>query len=281
MNDNQRNFQKQMDAVLGSMDPKVLYCNPDEFWLIRQPYEDVEIYAYQNCLKNTAIALPLAVGLHSGTYRKFPITKDGNTYKVPYVIHCLFVARMLADLRIPLCHEEEDILLAACLCHDMVEDLDFENGGKELYEKYGLDPRVYEVVRKVSKRSDFTLEEEQAFFDAIKKDRLSLLVKLSDRGHNVEDLYNRPLWKIHEYIEETHKYFIPMAEYGMVNYPELVKPIAILLDKMLQLTRVSEVLCARHEKRLESLESEHIRLQEENRQLRARWQALWKGGRNG
>lgn len=281
MTERQNRFRLQIEEALGKIDPQILASDPNEFWLIRSPYESIEFYAYENCLRNTAIALPLAVGLHSGTYRKFPVTKNGTSYKVPYVIHCLLVARMLADLQMPMSFEDIDILLASCLCHDMIEDLSFENGGKELHEKFGLDPRVYEVVKKVSKRKDFTEEEERAFFDAIQNDRIALLVKLSDRGHNVEDLYNRPVWKIHEYIGETRKYFIPMAEFGLVAYPEIVKPIAILLDKMVQLTQVAEVLSDRHVQLIESLEKEYAALKAENDELRARWKALWKGGRNG
>lgn len=277
MNTRQAQFRAQVKAALEKIDPETLAYDQDEFWMLQSPYEYIEFYAYRQGLYNTALALPLARGLHNGTHRKFTVLRDGVAYRQPYLIHCLLVCRMLLDLHSPLPREEEDILLAAALCHDMIEDIPFEQGGQELTTRFGLDPRVYQTVKLVSKRKDFTPAEEQAHFDAIAANPLSLLVKLSDRSHNVEDLYNRPAWKVHEYIGETEKYFMPMCEYGLAHYPTLSKSIEILQDKIISLTRASRILVDRCEEREGQLRAQLQALQLENDRLRAEYRALWEG----
>lgn len=277
MTKEQLDFQKRIRSILSEIGPETFVYDDREYWMIQQPYEYIEFYAAEQCLVNTSIALPLARGIHNGSHRKSTITRDGNSYKLPYVIHCLLVCRMLIDLHLPLSHEEEDWVLASALCHDMVEDIPFPHHGKELYELYHLDKRVYETVKKVSKRKDFTLEEEQAHFRGIQEDKLALLVKLADRGNNVEDLYNMSVWKIHEYIGETRKYFIPMSHYGIEHYPDVVNAIHILLDKMELLTSVAEIMVDRFEEKRMQLTEQIKHLRVENDALRAEWKALWEG----
>lgn len=240
------------------------------------PYEYIAHYAAENHLLNTAIALPLSRGLHDGTHRKSSIVRGGISYRLPYVFHCLIVCRMLVDLNVPLPREEEDILLASALCHDMVEDIPFEDGGRELHTLYGLDPRVYETVKLVSKRKDFTQAEEAAHFQAIAENKLALLIKLSDRGHNVEDLYNMTVWKVHEYVAETEKYIQPIGKFGLAHYPELAKTIMVLMDKIALLTNAARILVDRFEIRQQSLTEQLHALRIENEQLRRAYEAQQK-----
>lgn len=267
-------FHQEIQAVLDEIGPEVLAYDKDEYWMIRGPYETIGFYAMFHELRNTAIALALARGLHNGSHRKSSITKNGKAHRLPYVIHCLLVCRMLVDLHLPLPKEEEDIVLAAALCHDMIEDIPFENGGWELVTKYHLDPRVYETVKQVSKRRDFTPEEEAAFFRGIQEHPFALLVKLSDRSNNVEDMYNMSAWKVHEYIGETEKFFHPMAIYGMAHYPGLIGPLEILRDKILCLTQISQILVDRCEARTQELRRELEILQNENELLRGELRTL-------
>lgn len=269
-------FRKKVGMVLDEIGTEVLSYKEDEFWIYQSPYESIEFYAVENQLFNTAIALPLARGIHNGTYRKSTIQREGNTYRLPYVIHCLLVCRMLSEMQIDLSREEEDIMLAAALCHDMIEDVPFPNHGVELYTTYHLDKRVYDTVKLVSKRKDFTEEEEKAHFHGIESDKLALLVKLSDRGNNVEDLYNRSVWKVHEYVGETRRFFLPMCEYGIEHYTELIPAIEILQDKMVTLTQAAEILVDRYDAREQELKKQIESLRAENEQLRIQWKQLWK-----
>lgn len=270
-------FRKKINAALAELDPELLAYDESEFWMIKWPYEYIEYYVHENGLRNTAIALPLARGIHNGTHRKSSIVKNGVSYKLPYVIHCLLVCRMLVDVKLPLSKEEEDIVLAASLCHDMIEDIPFPNSGRELVTDYGLDERVYETVKLVSKRRDFTPEEEREFFRKINENKLALLVKLSDRSHNVEDLYNMSAWKVHEYIGETRSFFMPMCEYSLANYPELEKIIEIFQDKIVSLTQAAEIMVDRCEAREKELLAELNRLKDENAELHRIYNELWKG----
>lgn len=274
--EDRKEFQRRVRAALDEIGPETLEWDESEFWMVQAPYEYIEFYAVENRLWNTAIALPLSRGLHNGVHRKSSITRNGQSYRLPYLIHPLMVCRMLVDLHIPLSREEEDIMLAASLCHDMIEDLDFRYHGTELYNKYHLDPRVYEIVKKLSKRKDFTDEEEQAFFRHIQEDPLALLIKLSDRGNNVEDLYNMSSWKVHEYVGETRRLFFPMYDYASSCYKELRPTLDVLQDKIVTLTKCAEVLVDRCDAREAELVQQVQDLQEENERLRARWQKLWK-----
>lgn len=269
-------FRGKVETYLQGLDQEALAYNKDEYWMIFSVYEFLEYYSFENQLWNTCIALPLARGIHDGTYRKSTIIKNGSTYRLPYVIHCLLVCRMLADLNIPITKEEEDILLAAALCHDMIEDIPFPNQGRELTEEYHLDPRVYETVKLVSKRKDFTEAEEIEHFQKIQENRLALLVKLSDRSHNVEDLYNMSVSKVHEYVEETNRFILPMCEYGFAHYPELRTALGILRDKILCLTEAAEVMVDRYEERERELRKQLKALRVENAKLFETLNELWE-----
>lgn len=272
-------FKKRVSDALSRIDPDVLNYHEDEFWMIRIPYDYIEYYAQKNRLFNTAVALPLARGLHDGTYRKLPIMRNGVAHKPPYMIHCLIVCRMLADLWLPITREEEDILLASALCHDMIEDIPFERHGMELTEKFHLDPRVYETVKLVSKRKDFTLEEEQAYFRGIEENRLALLIKLSDRGHNVTDLFNMSARKIQEYIGETRTYFLPMCDYARRHYPDLTDVIEIMQDQLICLTKTVKRTTEKHERLKQEMEAELLTLRSENEELRAKLARVREGAR--
>lgn len=266
----------RVNGHLNMMDPTKLLYNENEYWLIQGTYEYLECYAVDHRLQNMFLALPLVRGLHNGVYRKFGVEKGGEMHRLPYVIHCLLVCRMLVDIHPALSSEDQDCLLAAALCHDLIEDIAFEHGGKELITEFHLDPRVYEIVKLVSKRSDFTIEEERQFFDKIQKNPLALLLKLADRGNNVEDLYNMSRKKLEEYLEETEKYFLPMSDYGIDNYPELSIAIHILRDKITILTTVSKVMITKLEARNQILRNQRNQLKLENMKLREEWKRLWE-----
>lgn len=268
-------FRKKVEDYIASLDEHTFAYNKDEYWMIFSAYEFLEYYSFENRLWNTCIALPLARGLHDGTYRRATITKHGSTYRLPYVIHCLRVCKMLADINIPISKEDEDILLAAALCHDMIEDLNFENGGKELVDEYGLDPRVYETVLLVTKRSGLNEQEKFEHFGQIQENKLALLVKLSDRSHNVEDLYNMSVEKFYDYLDETNRFILPMCEYGFEHYPELGNALAILKDKISCLTVTAKVMMDSYEKRDSELRKQLKELRAENKKLFEEMNQLW------
>ena len=267
-------FRCRVADALQDISPRRLAYDENDFSLIRSPYEFIEFYAEDRRLFNTAVALPIARGLHNGSYRKSPVIRGGREYRMPYFVHPLMVCRKLIDIQLPLSREDEDILLASALCHDLIEDIPFENGGLEIMSEFHLSERVYSTVKKLSKRRDFTPEEEHAFFRTIAEDPLALIIKLSDRGNNVEDMYNMSAAKVHEYVDETRRLFFPMCDYGIDTYPELHAALEILRDKIISLTEAAEVLVDRYSRREDSLRRELQALQLENKLLHEKFMAL-------
>lgn len=262
-------FMTKVKEILQTIDPEILAYNKDEFWLYERHYDYIKRYAAERRLISTAVALPLVRGLHNNSYRKSSVVKDGVSYRLPYVIHCLQVCCMLIDLQLPLSPEEEDIVLASSLCHDLIEDIPFKNGGTEIYTDYHLTEEVYKTVLTLSKRKDFTEEEHRAYFRNIQQNPLALLVKLADRGNNVEDLYNMSIWKVHEYVQETRERIFPMCTYARRNFPQLIVAFTILQDKMRNLTEIGEILVNRYEEQEKRMVSRLEELQEENLKLRS------------
>ena len=78
---------------------------------------------------------------------------------------------------------------------------------------------------------------------------LGISIKLSDRSHNVEDLYNMSPNKLHKYIAETRKYIYSLAEYGKRYYPEYSNAFYILKNKIVSLTEASEAIIDIFEKK--------------------------------
>lgn len=267
-------FMQKIKELMDDIDPEVLSYYEDEFWLYERYYDYVKRYAAERRLYYTAVALPLVRGLHNGIYRKSSIVKDGVSYRLPYVIHCLKVCSTLIDLQLPLPTEQEDVVLASALCHDLIEDVPFPNGGKELYTDFHLTEEIYQTVLTLSKKKDCSEEEHQAYFKRIKENPLALLVKLSDRGNNVEDLYNMKIWKVHEYVQETRDCIFPMCSYAIRHYPNLVSSFIILQDKMKNLTEIAEILVNRYEEQEAKLLGYLAELQEENLELRKTMLAL-------
>lgn len=84
------------------------------------------------------------------------------------------------------------------------------------------------------------------------------------------------VWKVHEYIDETKRFFLPMCSYGRKHYPELLPTIELLQDKIISLTQASVILVDRYDTRERQLQQELQQLQEENARLKSIFDRLWK-----
>lgn len=218
--------------------------NVEEEFLYNNTYLFIKGHATGLELNQTLKALPLARCLHNGQYRKSCITVNGKEYKLPYLLHVLKVCSTLISLKLPLEKDELDILLAASLLHDVLEDCkeNFPDGGNELVVRYGFSPEVYSIVKSVSKLSGLNEEQLNDYFNNIKRNKLSLLIKLADRSHNVEDLYNMKPEKLHKYVLETRTWIYSLATYGKACYPEISNGLNILKSKIVSLTECTETI---------------------------------------
>ncbi len=144
----------------------------------------------------------------------FAFEAHGNQWRRsgdPYIMHPCSVARILA--------EELDIrnpeILAAALLHDTVEDVE-EVTGEVLREKFG--PTVEAIVEGCTKVTHYT-GDRQTFKKLVHRKIFSgaaarlevMIVKLSDRLHNLRTLSSMPKHKRQKIADETLDIYAPLA----------------------------------------------------------------------
>jgi len=126
-----------------------------------------------------------------------------------YIEHPLSVARIIAELGL------DDVTIAAALLHDAVEDTSVTI--EEIRSSFGNE--VGDIVDGVTKleRIRFDSREEQQaatmrkMLVAMAKDLRVLLIKLSDRLHNMRTIASMPVWKQHRTAQETLEIYAPLA----------------------------------------------------------------------
>jgi len=157
-----------------------------------------------------------AAAAHEGQFRK-----SGD----PYVTHPLAVATIVADLGL-----DEDTV-AAALLHDAVEDTLVDLDG--LRDEFN--PVVASIVDGVTKleRLDFeTKEAQQAatirkMLVAVAEDLRVLIIKLSDRLHNMRTIAAMPEWKQQRTARETLDVYAPLAHrFGMQDMKQQLEDLA-------------------------------------------------------
>ncbi len=155
------------------------------------PNYDIELIAH---------AYDVAEEMHRGQIRK-----SGE----PYLIHPMAVAEILADLGM----DEETIV--AGLLHDVVEDTSYTE--EEMIVDFGNDvAMLVDGVTKLASLKFESKEERQAenlrkMFLAMSKDIRVLIIKLSDRLHNLRTINYMTHDKIIEKCRETIDIYAPLA----------------------------------------------------------------------
>jgi len=145
-------------------------------------------------------AYDIAEEMHRGQLRK-----SGE----PYLIHPLNVAEILAEFGM----DEETII--AGLLHDVVEDTPYTN--EELRADFGAEVELLvDGVTKLGSLKFESKEERQAenlrkMFLAMSKDIRVLIIKLSDRLHNLRTINYMSHDKIIEKCRETLDIYAPLA----------------------------------------------------------------------
>lgn len=149
----------------------------------------------------------------------------------PYINHCIAVAQILADLRVPA------VVVAAGLLHDSVEDtpVGIEDIEREFGEEIAklvdgvtkLDtlPRVSrsdtgaispqdeqtERARERSRKAELANETLRKTFLAMGEDVRVVIIKLADRLHNMRTLGYMPEDKRRRIAKQTQEIFAPLA----------------------------------------------------------------------
>ena len=236
-----------------------------EEYLYSKPYLFIKGLAVGCKYTNTLKALPLARRFHNGQHRKGTVNVNGQDVHLPYVLHVLKVCSTLIALDLPMSHDELDILYTCAILHDSIEDAEqyFPKGGIELVTDYGFPKEVPEIITLLSKHSGADEFELSEYFNKIKKNKIALLIKMADRSHNVEDLYNMKIEKLHKYVKETRDYIYPLASYAKQNYPELSNGATVLKSKIVSLTEQAETIVDMYEEKIREKDAEIEQLKAE------------------
>ena len=168
------------------------------------------------------------IGLIESAYNKAEQMHEGQLRKSgePYIIHPVEVAKILADLGM------DDRTLAAGLLHDAVEDTPYSL--EDLQRDFGSE--VAFLVNGVTKLGSLIFEskeERQAenlrkMFLAISKDIRVLIIKLSDRLHNLRTINYMNHDQIIDKCRETLEIYAPLASrLGMYTIKFELEDIAL------------------------------------------------------
>ena len=184
-------------------DPKELLSDIPDFndnFTIEKIIEKILTDDKQYDLSKIISAYEFAAKAHEGQVRS-----SGQ----PYITHPLAVAYTLLELGM-----DTDTICAALL-HDVVEDTDATLD--DLKKRFGQDVALLvDGVTKLSKIPTSTKEEQQAenirkILLAMSQDIRVMIIKLSDRLHNMRTLKYRPLEKQRNTALETMNIYAPIA----------------------------------------------------------------------
>ena len=159
-------------------------------------------------------AISIAIKLHAGQKRK----AGGD-----YVEHPMKVCSHLVALKI-----YDESILTAALLHDVIEDCSVS--ADDLLGKYGFTSEIVELVVLLSKSKDNPVF---PYYHAIENDIKAILLKLSDRRHNVSTMSGAfSLAKMKDYIEETNEYILPLCKHAINYFPEYSDEVIVMRDEI-------------------------------------------------
>lgn len=261
-------FQEKIAAAMKEIGEEAFVYDAEETAPHQDLYDFIDNYAKEHQLYYTSIALPLVRGLMSRPTELISMNIEGITRYRGHYPHCLSVCKLLVSLVLPLENEEEDIALAAALCHVLPNKIEFKNLRKELEETYLMDPRIGEIIALITDDQDLTAMGQKLFFDHIQANKLALVVLLSDRANLIRQLYTMDIWTANQYIYETRTYFFPMCIYAKEHYPDIMPTVNVLMEKVRTMVDACAILLQRYETKEMELTQDIITLKEENSRLR-------------
>lgn len=125
-------------------------------------------------------------------------------------------------------------MFAAAILHDIIEDCNVSQNGKELIKDYLLDEEVVEIVKILSKppkRKKFPWDKvynPEEYFMNISHNWKATLIKIADRANNCSTMQIFKEERMKKYILETQKYIYPLCSEGKIKHPEFSNTITIM-----------------------------------------------------
>ena len=137
-----------------------------------------------------------------------------------------------------------DILCAAAILHDSIED-SANNLAKDTFVKeYGLYEKVFEYVSILTKPKNYkeTDPKQEHYFNGIKSTADTTILKLADRVDNMStiDVFTKERMK--KYVNETKELIYPLCKFGKSHYPQLSNAITIIKYRIVSICEAIDTL---------------------------------------
>ncbi|MBO4568641.1 MAG: HD domain-containing protein, partial [Candidatus Methanomethylophilaceae archaeon] len=153
----------------------------------------------------------------------------------PYILHPLNVAQILVREMM----QKDAAIIAAALLHDVVEDTAIT--AEDIRDRFGED--VAFLVKAVTKPNKKQVDNYQHILGSVKGDIRVLLLKLSDRLHNMRTLSSlkpQKRWKI---ASETRFFYAPLAgRLGLFSLKVELENLAFQFLNPQEYCRLNELL---------------------------------------
>lgn len=166
----------------------------------------------------------------------------------PYIEHCLETARLLVEMKMDI------TTIAAALLHDVVEDTGITVD--EVKDTFGEEiAQLVDGVTKISELKFQSQEEQQAetfrkMLFSMAKDLRVLLIKLSDRLHNMRTIEYLPKTKARRIALETRDVYAPLANrFGIAKIKWELEDLAFKTLDPAEYNRLSKQISDRREQR--------------------------------
>jgi GTP pyrophosphokinase len=216
----------------------------------------------------------------------------------PYINHCLAVASILAEMRVP------PSVVAAGLLHDTVEDTDItldilrrdfgeeiarlvdgvtklsqlprvsradqhanedlkEKEQRQIAERRGeVDPEEFVEQLMRSRKKDLVSETLRKTFLAMGEDVRVVLIKLADRLHNMRTLGHMPDYKRRRIAQETLDIFAPLANrLGIWQIKWELEDLGFRYVNPEKYREITDAIASRREEREQEMEKIKVELQ--------------------
>ena len=198
---------------------------------IKDMYHFLETYCEKKHYENALVALPFAREVHKDQKRL-----GGD----PYIVHPLSVAFFSIGAGL-----DSDNIISGSLLHDTIED---QNANLDLIN---ITDEIKNIVNlltfiKDNSNKDIALKN---YYENIKTNCDAIIIKLIDRIHNLSTMNNAfSLEKMKNYILETQKYVIPLANYAKENYQNIANKLWLLKFYLTTLVNTTNYVIDEEEK---------------------------------